>query len=163
MKKKGLLWLSALLLMLGVSGCSNDDEFNEPNNSAPEFAEGTGENPRYTGNKTTTSSNGVEITKDAQGSIRWITFTDEEKAPTSATSLFSQYLGCNLEKDYRHYRQENYDKLIVECYQQQYQNRQPRCHPCLRLTESQGDLCKIPESVSRGNRKRRKRNYCLVR
>lgn len=119
MKKKSLLWISALLLML--AGCSsNDDEFNEPNNSAPEFAEGTGENPRYTGNKTTTSSNGVEITKDAQGSIRWIIFTDEEKAPTSAISLFSQYLGCNLEKDYRHYRQENYDKLIVEFYQQQY-------------------------------------------
>ena len=28
MKKKGLLWLSALLLMLGVSGCSNDDDIS---------------------------------------------------------------------------------------------------------------------------------------
>lgn len=126
MKKSLLLWMSALVLTMGgLSSCSsNDDEFSEPEDPSPEFAEGIGLNPRFTSSQTTTSNNGVEITRDSLGSIRWIVFQSKDIAPTSATALFSQYIGYDLEKDFRLYRQESNDwmenPIKVECYQQQY-------------------------------------------
>ena len=125
-KKNALLWMSALVLLLtGLSACSSDDdEYVELENNVPEFAEDTSENPRNTGTQITTVDNGVKITKDSQGGIRWIFFTDNDQAPTSAAEVFSQYLGYDIERDFRLYRQESFDKmenpLSLECYQQQY-------------------------------------------
>ena len=82
MKKITILWLSALLMMVvGLSSCSSDDEscneeFCEPDNISPEFADGIGQNPRYE-TQTTTSAFGIDIKKDAYGGIRWISFGEK--------------------------------------------------------------------------------------
>jgi len=125
-KKSIYLWLSALVLtMAGLSSCSKDDGFVEPANSSPEFSEGTGQNPRYAGGYKTTSTNGVEISKDSQGGIRLISFFENrDAAPASAKELFSKYMKLDLDENFRLYMEETEDwmenPLTLECYQQQY-------------------------------------------
>ena len=125
MKKNVYLWLCALVLtMAGLGSCSSDD-FVEPANSSPEFSEGTGQNPRYAGRNKTTNTNGVEISKDNQGSIRLISFFEnKDAAPASAKDLFSKYMKLDLDENFRLYRKETEDwmenPLTLECYQQQY-------------------------------------------
>jgi len=136
MKIKSFIVISAMqMLCFSLSSCNNDevtaDEiindvvFAESANSSPEFADGTGENPRYVGNKTITDANGVEITRDSKGGIRWISFLQSsDTAPSSSAALFSQYMKLDPEKDFRLYRRETNtwmeNPVTLECYQQQY-------------------------------------------
>ena len=138
MKKNRLLWLCAMLMMaVGMSSCSSDDvpgdgsgrgsdgEFVEPVNDEPEFSEGTGQNPNHESAMKTTESNGAEITRDADGGIKWISFLENSNAaPASAKDLFEKYMNLDPDVNFRLYRQETEnwmeDPLTLECYQQQY-------------------------------------------
>ena len=138
MKKNKVLWLCVLLmLVVGMSSCSSDDvpgdgsgressgEFVEPVNDEPEFSAGTGQNPNHESVSKTAESNGIEITRDSYGGIKWISFLgNNDVAPATAKDLFGKYMKLDLDENFRLYRQETEDwmenPLTIECYQQQY-------------------------------------------
>ena len=137
--------LALFLLTAGLAACSSDYDdppeqpgshqnetptdsiggFEEEDSTLlePEFSEEMGNNPRYADNhQTTTEENGVKITRDAFGGIKWIIFSNDIR-PTTAAELFSQYMGLSPD-DYRlYYKDENSwmtNPLTVERYQQLY-------------------------------------------
>lgn len=134
MKKNDFFSILALLAMTLLTACSSDDkvagmtalnsdsEFVEPDNTTPEFSEGIGESPNGTGSGTTTNADGVTITRNDLGDIKWIIFTDKDKAPTSSADLFTQYMGLSTE-EFRLFRTDDniaFTNISLEAYQQQY-------------------------------------------
>ena len=133
------------LLIAGLTACSSDYDdppeqpgshqnetptdsiggFEEEDSAQlePEFSEEMGNNPRYADNdQTTTEENGVKITRDAFGGIKWIIFSNDIR-PTTAAELFSQYMGLSPDDYQLYYKEENTwmtNPLTVERYQQLY-------------------------------------------
>ena len=104
--KKLLSILVMAMLPFGISSCSSDDvpgdgsgrgsdgEFVDPVNDEPEFLEGTGQNPRHESGEKTTESNGAEITRDSDGSIKWISFKGNSNAAPDLTLMrISVFIG----------------------------------------------------------------------
>ncbi len=144
MKKLVYLLSCLFLLSAGFTACSSDydDPLEQPGSHQnetptdsiggfeedsaqlePEFSEEMGNNPRYADNhQTTTEENGVVITRDAFGGIKWIIFSNDIR-PTTAAELFSQYMGLSPDDYLLYYKEENTwmtNPLTVERYQQLY-------------------------------------------
>ena len=144
MKKLVYLLSCLFLLSAGFVACSNDTDDppeqpsshqnEEPTDSIggfeedsallePEFSEEMGNNPRYANNnQTTTEENGMVITRDAFGYIKWISFSSAIR-PTTATELFSQYMGLSPDDYQLYYKEDNSwmsSPLTVERYHQLY-------------------------------------------
>ena len=126
MKTTTILTVCAALLF-GFSACSSDEdtdlEFQEPDNSVPEFNGDSFINPK--GDEvTTTTVNGIEIRKDGYGTIRWISFLDCPNPPSTAQEMFRQFMGIELDGNFELYRHETTtitpDPLTLECYYQVY-------------------------------------------
>ena len=143
--KKLFYLLNGLLLTAALAACSSDYDdppeqpgshqnetptdsiggFEEEDSTLlePEFSEEMGNNPRYADNhQTTTEENGVKITRDAFGYIKWISFTSAIR-PTTATELFSLYMGLSPDDYQLYYKEENSwmsSPLTVERYHQLY-------------------------------------------
>lgn len=144
MKKLHYILSCLILLSAGFAACSSesDDPPEQPSSHQnetptdsiggfeedsallePEFSEEMGNNPRYANNnQTTTEENGMVITRDAFGYIKWISFTSAIR-PTTATELFSQYMGLSPDDYQLYYKEDNSwmpNPLTVERYQQLY-------------------------------------------
>ena len=128
MKKNTFLCLATLVLCL--CGCSkdndgefeepgkmNDEEFVEPANEEPEFADGLGQNPR-SASSTQTTLNGVSVTLDGLGFVKWISFGTS--GPESGIDMFSKYLELNPNEFYCYRQDKEAGQLSLECYQQKY-------------------------------------------
>lgn len=145
MKKKYF----AILMMglaVGLAACSNDDEeiaqpeqeqqndqkgsneadnnFEEPDNSVPEFEGQYGFNPRGSEEGDLTVTDNAEITRDGMGSICRLVFTNLADAPASAQELFSQYMKLDPDENFRLSRTWTDDRtdtpVLHELYLQQY-------------------------------------------
>ena len=145
MKKLVYLLICLFLLSASFTACSSDYDnppeqpdshqnetptdsiggFEEEDSTLlePEFSEEMGNNPRYADNhQTTTEENGVKITRDAFGGIKWIIFSNDIR-PTTAAELFSQYMGLSPDDYQLYYKEENSwmsSPLTVERYHQLY-------------------------------------------
>ena len=140
MKRKNV-WAAIALTMMAavVAGCSKEDSGTDdgsteplpepvvspeiPDNTEPEFNGISLTNPQK-GQQTKTNINGVEITKDGYGYIRWISFLNCPNPPATAEEMFQQYMGLDMDGNLELYRHEtakdNPNTLTFEAYCQRY-------------------------------------------
>lgn len=119
MKKLFCLSVScAVMLVVALSSCSSDESVD----NQPEFGHDLGVSPRLADSKKTTID-GIETVRDGMGNIRTIYFMDEEKAPSTATELFNQYMGVAPDGNLRLYKKTDErpsSPITSESYQQVY-------------------------------------------
>lgn len=121
MKRLIMMFMATTILAACSTDGTEPEGFIEPANDSPEFPDGTGF--FYRSNQIEeTETDGITIRKNSFGVILVISFDGNiNAAPTSAKDFFSQYLGLDIETDFRlKESSELPNSMKYEMYEQRY-------------------------------------------